>query len=79
MKKVVCLVGAALVALLILAPTALAQDEDTMMPERNVITIESKEALPKSGGLSAQSVLVPAAALLLGSGVLAFAVLRGKR
>jgi hypothetical protein len=45
------LATAALVATMILAPTALAQDEDTMMPEQNVITLETKEALPESGGL----------------------------
>ena len=76
MRRIVYLATAALVAMMILTPTALAQDEDTMMPERNVITIESKEALPKSGGLSVQSILVPAAALLLGSAVLAYSVLR---
>ena len=76
MRRVVYLAMATLVAMMILAPTALAQDEDTMMPERSAITIESKEALPKSGGLSAQSILLPAAALLLGSGVLAYSVLR---
>jgi hypothetical protein len=56
-----------------------------MMPERNVVEFGSKEeitqALPKSGGPRAlsTSVLLPAAALLLGSGVLAYGVLRRRR
>ncbi len=85
MKRVVYLAVAALVALLILVPSALAQDEDTMMPERNVVEFGSKEeitqSLPKSGGPRAlsTSVLLPAAALLLGSGVLAYGVLRRRR
>ncbi len=35
--------------------------------------------LPKSGGLSPSALLLPAAALLLGSGVLGYAALRGRR
>jgi hypothetical protein len=40
--------------------------------------METTQPLPKSGGpaIGSTSVLLPAAALLLGSGVLAFAVLR---
>ena len=52
--------------------------ETTTMTERTV-TMESTEPLPKSGGLEvswAPSVLVPAAALLVGFGVLAFGILR---
>lgn len=52
--------------------------ETTTMTERTVM-MESTEPLPKSGGLEvsrAPSVLVPAAALLLSFGVLAFSVLR---
>ena len=50
----------------------------TTMTERTVM-MESTEPLPKSGGLEvsrAPSVLVPAAALLVGFGVLAFGILR---
>ena len=91
MKRVVYLAVAALVALLILVPTALAQDEDTMMPERDVVEVGSIEEipatepppkLPKSGGpgTGGPAVILPAAAaLLLGSGVLAYGVLRRRR
>ncbi len=75
MKRVILLATAALVAMLILVPTAMAQDtmmESTTMMEE---TMMMDEDLPKSGGPS-PSVLLPAGALLLGSGVLAFAVLR---
>ena len=77
MKRVVYLVTAALVAMLILVPTAMAQDEMTMVQEETMM-METTQPLPKSGGpaIGSTSVLLPAAALLLGSGVLAFAVLR---
>ncbi len=72
MKRVLYLLTAALVAMLILVPTAMAQEE-TMMVERTT-TVEGD--LPKSGGLPAGTILAPAAALLLGGGILGFAVLR---
>ena len=77
MKRVVYLAMAALVAMLILVPTAMAQDEMTVMQEETMM-METTQPLPKSGGpaIGSTSVLLPAAALLLGSGVLAFAVLR---
>ena len=77
MKRVVYLAVAAMVAMLILVPTAMAQDEMTMMMEETMM-METTQPLPKSGGpaIGSTSVLLPAAALLLGSGVLAFAVLR---
>ena len=73
MKRVVYLAMAVLVALLILVPTAMAQGkmEETVMMEKTT-------PLPPSGGPAVSSVLLPAAALLLGSGVLAYAVLRGR-
>jgi hypothetical protein len=37
------------------------------------------DALPKSGGVAASAVILPAAVLLLGSGVLSYAVLRRRR
>jgi LPXTG-motif cell wall-anchored protein len=109
-KKVACLAGAAVVALLVLAPAALAQDavpggdDHPHLPEPNAVVVGSHEeleriagqpvpsqhpgeppeqgpaspsqGLPKTGGPSV-SVILPAAALLLvGSGVLAYAVLR---
>jgi hypothetical protein len=70
---------AALVAMLILVPTAMAQDEmTTQMMMEETMMMETTQPLPKSGGpaIGSTSVLLPAAALLLGSGVLAFAVLR---
>ncbi len=112
MKRVAYLAVAALVALTVLAPTALAQDlvpgdDDPYSPEPNAVVVGSHEeleqiagqpvpsqhpgeppeqapassskALPKTGGPSV-SVILPAAALLLvGSGVLAYAVLRRGR
>ena len=76
MKKLVYLATAALVAMLILVPTAMAQEQTMMMEE--TMMMETTQPLPKSGGpvIGSPSVLLPAAALLLGSGVLAFAVLR---
>ena len=73
MKRLVYLVTAALVAMLILVPTAMAQEEMTMMQET---TVEMEKDLPKSGGVPVGSILLPAAALLVGGGVLGYAVLR---
>ena len=77
MKRVVYLAIAAMVAMLILVPAAMAQEEMTVMQEETMM-METTQPLPKSGGpaIGSTSVLLPAAALLLGSGVLAFAVLR---
>ena len=72
MKRVLYLVMVALVAMLILAPTAMAQ-EDTMMMEKETTVVAD---LPKSGGVPVGSILLPAAALLVGGGVLGYAVLR---
>jgi hypothetical protein len=81
---------AVVVALRVLLPGALAQDlvpgdDDPHTPEPNAIVVEEEELqriasqpLPKSGGpvIGSLSVVLPAGALLLGSGVLAYAVLR---
>jgi len=58
------------------AETTTMTEQTTMMGQTT--TTKSTEPLPKSGGLvsSAPSVLVPAAALLMGFGVLAFGILR---
>ena len=72
-KRLVYLVTAALVAMLILVPTAMAQEEMTMMMEQ---TTMMEGDLPKSGGVPVGSILLPAAALLVGGGVLGYAVLR---
>jgi hypothetical protein len=76
LKRVLYLATAALVAMLILVPTVMAQ-EQTMMKEETMM-METTQPLPASGGMgiSSTSVLLPAAALLLGSGVLGYAVLR---
>jgi Sec-independent protein secretion pathway component TatC len=67
-KRVLYLAVAALVAMLILVPTAMAQE---MKMEATV-----EKDLPKSGGVAPGSMVLPAAALLIGGGVLGYAVLR---
>jgi uncharacterized BrkB/YihY/UPF0761 family membrane protein len=70
MKRIIILATmVALVAMLALAPMALAQD--TMMSPTATSSPTAK--VPKSGG---PAILLPAAALLLGSGVLTYAILR---
>jgi hypothetical protein len=69
MRKLVLLLTAALVAMLILVPSAMAQDT---LPQSGGQTAES---LPASGGVS-PSVLLPAAALLVGSGIVGYALVR---
>ena len=68
MKRAIFLATAALLVMLVLASVALAQD--TVMQET---IMETTAPLPKSGG---PAILLPAAALLLGSGILTYAVLR---
>ena len=69
MKRVIFLVMAALLAMLILVPMAVAQDTTIMD------TMGSPPAgnPPDTGG---PAILLPAAALLLGSGILTYAILR---
>ena len=68
MKRIIILATmVALVAMLALAPMALAQDT-TMMG-----TGSPTPGVPDSGG---PAILLPAAALLLGSGILTYAILR---
>ena len=73
MKRVLYLVMVALVAMLILAPTAMAQGEMTVERET---TVQMEKDLPKSGGVPVGSIVLPAAALLVGGGILGYAVLR---
>lgn len=87
MKRAIFLATAALLVMLVLAPVALAQDTTMMGPETQAPggggTMGKTQApgggktagkpLPPSGG---PAILLPAAALLLGSGVLTYAVLR---
>jgi hypothetical protein len=72
MKRAIFLAMAALLAMLILVPMAMAQD--TMMTVMET-TMANGEApgIPPSGG---PAILLPAAALLLGSGILTYAILR---
>ena len=75
MKRAIFLATAALLLMLVLAPVALAQDtvmQETMMME-DTMTEGTTGPLPQSGG---PAILLPAAALLLGSGILTYAVLR---
>jgi hypothetical protein len=71
-KRVLYLVMVALVAMLILVPTAVAQEMEKEV--KMEATVEKD--LPKSGGVGAGSLVLPAAALLIGGGVLGYAVLR---
>jgi hypothetical protein len=68
MKRVVILVTVALAAMLVFAPMGLAQETTMMMG-----TGSPSPGVPESGG---PAILLPAAALLLGSGILTYAILR---
>ena len=73
MRRIVYLAVAALVAMMLLVPSAFAQE---MTVERKV---EATTPLPPSGGPAVGTMVLPAAALLIGSGVLAYAVLRRRQ
>jgi hypothetical protein len=85
MKRAIFLATAALLVMLVLAPVALAQEDTTVMegqtqapgaqtmPQTQPPGDRTGKPLPPSGG---PEILLPAAALLLGSGVLTYAVLR---
>ena len=70
MKRVIFLVMAALLAMLILVPMGVAQ-EGTMTASPTASPVPGP--LDKTGG---PAILLPAAALLLGSGILTYAILR---
>ena len=78
LKRLTYLVMAALVAMVIFVPSAFAQ-ATTGRLEQTVMR-ESTQPLPASGGMlvSDPALVLPAVALLLGSGVLGYAVLRRK-
>jgi hypothetical protein len=68
MKRAVFLATVCLLAMLVFAPVAVAQETTPMTPME-----ETTPQLAPSGG---PAILLPAAALLLGSGVLTYAILR---
>ena len=80
MKRVLYLAVAALVAMLILVPVALAQESTLPKTGGQEMKVEMEQTvekdLPKSGGANPGSLVLPAAALLIGGGVLGYAVLR---
>ena len=74
MKRAIVLATVALLAMLVLAPMALAQGGSTMMMMGStMMTGTQAPGIPESGG---PAILLPAAALLLGSGILTYAILR---
>ena len=72
MKKAVVLATVALLAMLILAPMALAQGT-TFIDFVTVVGGSTAPKVPPSGG---PAILLPAAALLFGSGILTYPILR---
>jgi hypothetical protein len=72
MKRAIFLATAALLVMLVLAPVAMAQ-ETTVMGTVMDTTMAVDDELGPTGG---PAILLPAAALLLGSGVLTYAILR---
>ena len=78
-RRLLLLASFALVASLFLASTARAQEmmQEKVMEEPKTMEKKGKMEMPKTGGLATLSmVLLAAATLLLGSGVLTYAVLR---
>jgi hypothetical protein len=80
-KRVAYLVLAAMVALMIFVPIAMAQETQPKVKIEETKTVEREATmpLPKSGGptvATAGGVLLPAAALLVGSGILVYAIVR---
>jgi hypothetical protein len=75
-KRALYLAVAALVAMLMLVPTATAQQKEATVEQQ--VKVEGTAPLPPSGGpaIGFGAVALPAAALLIGAGVLGYAVLR---
>jgi hypothetical protein len=71
-KRLLYLAVAALVAMLILVPTAMAQDQTVEIKQEATV----EKDLPASGGVGPGPLVLPAVALLIGAGVLGYAVLR---
>ncbi len=76
MKRLLYLTTVALVALLIFVPTAMAQEMEAEVKIEETVEKTMEKDLPKSGGVGPASLALPAAALLIGGGVLGYAVLR---
>ena len=80
MKRVLYLAVVALVAMLMLVPTAIAQESTLPKTggQEQTVTMEAtvEKDLPRSGGVAPGSLVLPATALLIGGGVLGYAVLR---
>ena len=81
MKRAIFLATAALLLMLVLAPVAMAQEttmmmEQTQMPAGGETTMMAEETQPPLGETGGPAILLPAAALLLGSGVLTYAIVR---
>ena len=82
MKRLLYLAMVALVALLILVPTAMAQESTLPKTGGQEMTAEVKQEvtiekdLPPSGGVGPAPLVLPAVALLIGAGVLRYAALR---
>jgi hypothetical protein len=80
MKRAIFLAMAALLAMLILVPMVVAQDT-TMMTTAMTMAMTTATATPAADGplvpaSGGPAILLPAAALLLGSGILTYAILR---
>ena len=87
LKRMIFLAAAALLLMLILVPTALAQDKDLMQPEENALVVDEDtlqqiagQPLPETGGLDiGRHVFLPAA-LLVGLGVvLSYTLVRRRK
>ena len=76
MKRALSLLTAAVVDMLILVPAAMAQEMEAEVKTEETMMMETTQPLPKSGGVPVGSIVLPAAALLVGGGILGYAVLR---
>jgi hypothetical protein len=82
MKRALFLATAALLLMLVLAPVAMAQETTMMAAETQMAPGGGKTAMttegtqPPLGPTGGPAILLPAAALLLGSGVLTYAIVR---
>ena len=76
LKRLTYLLMAALVAMVIFVPSAFAQATTGRMEQ--TVMRETTQPLPASGGMliSDPALVLPAVALLLGSGILGYTVLR---